>query len=87
MKTSWRPSLEDLESTADEELSKHYSVQGMPTDQQLFASTFRRDVFSLPEGKVVLQWPEVLSPESFNDVRDWLSVVMRKIERATKKTV
>lgn len=41
----------------------------------------KEDVFALAEGDAVLQWPTAISPESFTDLRDWLDLVLRKIER------
>ena len=41
----------------------------------------KEDVFALTEGDVVLQWPELLSRESFEDLKDWTVIVLRKIER------
>ena len=41
----------------------------------------KEDVFSLTEGDVVLQWPELLSQESFEDLKVWAGIVLRKIER------
>ena len=41
----------------------------------------REDVFSLTEGDIILQWPTAISPESYADMKDWLDLVLRKIER------
>ena len=41
----------------------------------------KEDVFALTEGDVVLQWPELLSRESFDDLKEWAEIVLRKIER------
>ena len=41
----------------------------------------KEDVFALSEGDVVLQWPESLSRESFEDLQEWTVIVLRKIER------
>ena len=41
----------------------------------------KEDVFALTEGDVVLQWPELLSQESFEDLKAWADIVLRKIER------
>ncbi|GAC1433145.1 MAG: hypothetical protein NVSMB58_16410 [Terriglobales bacterium] len=40
-------------------------------------------MFSLAEGKVTIQWPTPLSPDSIQDVKDWLKIVERKIVRST----
>jgi len=42
----------------------------------------RQDVFSLDEGTVRIEWPEPLSAESFEDLRDWLDILKRKIGRS-----
>jgi hypothetical protein len=44
----------------------------------------KQDVFSLPEGEVVLQWPEPLTPESFDDFESWLKLVLRKVKRSVQ---
>ncbi len=45
----------------------------------------RQDVFSLTEGPVTIQWPASLSPESYEDLADWLDIVKRKIGRSVSK--
>ena len=47
----------------------------------------RQDVFSVPEGEISIQWPVSLSPESFEDVGDWLDILKRKIGRSVKEPV
>ena len=47
----------------------------------------RQEVFSLPEGTVAIEWPGDLSPESFQDLSDWLDILKRKIGRAAKQRV
>jgi len=42
----------------------------------------KEDVFSLKEGDVVLQWPERISAESFQDLEDWTKLLLRKIKRS-----
>ncbi len=46
-------------------------------------STMQEDVFSISEGRVVIQWPAPLSAESIADLKDWLKIVERKITRST----
>jgi hypothetical protein len=41
----------------------------------------KEDVFTLDEGEVVLQWPERLSKESFEDLETWMGLQLRKIKR------
>lgn len=42
----------------------------------------RQEVFALTEGDVVIQWPEKLSPDSWQDFEDWLKILQRKIKRS-----
>ena len=42
----------------------------------------RRDVFALPEGEVVFQWPARLSAESFEELSEWSALMLRKIGRS-----
>ena len=44
----------------------------------------REDVFNLEEGQVVLQWPVNLSPESFEDFKGWIDLVLSRAKRAVK---
>ncbi|HUO82597.1 MAG TPA: hypothetical protein VM616_07055 [Gammaproteobacteria bacterium] len=45
----------------------------------------RQDTFTLDEGTVTIEWPERLSKASFDDLRDWLTIMGRKIERAAAR--
>jgi hypothetical protein len=45
----------------------------------------RRDVFSLPEGTVIIEWPASLSTDSYDDIKDWLEILKRKIGRSVVK--
>ena len=47
-------------------------------------TSFRQDLFSLPEGAVTVSWPATISQESFQDVADWLPILERKIKRSVK---
>ena len=40
-----------------------------------------REVSSLAEGEAVLQWPANLSREGFQDLEDWLTLVIKKLKR------
>jgi hypothetical protein len=41
----------------------------------------KEDTFTLDEGDVVLQWPERLSQESYEDLESWMHLQLRKIKR------
>ena len=43
------------------------------------------EVFALAEGEVVLQWPNQMSPESYEDFKDWLELITRKAKRMVEK--
>lgn len=45
----------------------------------------QEDVFSLAEGRVVIQWPSPLSADSVQDLKDWLKLLERKITRSTAR--
>jgi hypothetical protein len=47
-------------------------------------TNMQEDVFSLSEGRAVIQWPTPLSAESIQDLKDWLKLVERKITRSKK---
>ena len=44
----------------------------------------RQDTFSLDEGQVILQWPANLSEHSYEDMKDWIELQMRKIRRGVQ---
>lgn len=54
------------------------STPSIPTP----AANMRQDTFSLDEGLVVLQWPAQLSKTSFEDLKDWMELQLRKIGRS-----
>lgn len=43
----------------------------------------KEDVYTLPEGDLVLQWPERLSRASFEEIEDWFRLMLRKLKRQT----
>lgn len=45
-------------------------------------SGMRQDVFTLDEGQALIQWPETLSQDSFEDFKSWLDLVIRKAKRS-----
>lgn len=48
-------------------------------------SNVQEDVYSLPEGRVVVQWPAPLSAESIQELKDYLKLLERKITRSQAK--
>jgi hypothetical protein len=45
----------------------------------------RNDVFTLDEGEVILQWPDHMSPESYEDFEAWLDLIAKKAKRSVGK--
>ena len=45
-----------------------------------------REVFSLGDGVVTLEWPDTLDSEGLADVDDWLQLVLRKLKRLKAKS-
>lgn len=41
----------------------------------------KEDVYTLVEGDVVLQWPEQLSYESFQELDAWMKLMLHKLQR------
>jgi hypothetical protein len=56
------------------------SVVGQPAGVRQVG--FKQDTFSLNEGQVVLQFPEKMSSDSFEDFKDWIELQLRKIKRS-----
>jgi hypothetical protein len=41
-----------------------------------------REIFAVGEGEVTLTWPKEMSQESYQDIEDWLAILLRKMKRA-----
>ena len=41
----------------------------------------KEDIYTLPEGDVVLQWPARLSQESFDEIKMWTDLMLKKLKR------
>ncbi|SAI72189.1 Uncharacterised protein [Bordetella ansorpii] len=48
------------------------------------SANMRQDTFTLDEGQVMLQWPAQLSEDSYEDLKDWLELQLRKIRRGVQ---
>lgn len=51
-------------------------IQTLPT-----LDGVRREVFVIPEGDVIIQWPSKMSGDSFQDLNDHLKIFLRKLKR------
>jgi hypothetical protein len=76
--------VENLETKKIEEPSRMEAPQSIRTVRSGSKAGTKEDVFSLKEGNVVLQWPDGLSPESYQDLEDWTQIVLRKIKRGVQ---
>jgi hypothetical protein len=47
-------------------------------------SGVRREVFALDNGEAILQWPAQLTADGVAELKDWLTLVIRKVERISK---
>lgn len=52
-----------------------------PLKRREVKPSMKEDVYTLKEGDVVFQWPDRLSPESYEDLKDWTTLLLRKIAR------
>lgn len=41
----------------------------------------RKDVFALNEGNAAIFWPQSMSEDSYEDFKDWVELVLRKVKR------
>lgn len=46
----------------------------------------KKELFSLDEGHITVQWPASISSESFDDIKDWLEILERKIGRCVRSS-
>lgn len=67
---------------ADKPMIAHAIPQAAPPKPRDVKIGIKEDVFSLEEGNAVLQWPSNLSRESFDDLKAWVELVLKKIERS-----
>ena len=54
----------------------------MVPDALTLGATMIQDTLTLPQGKVVLQWPATISQEDYQDVEAWLHLMGRRVKRA-----
>jgi hypothetical protein len=76
---------EEIVGSAEVELKDAATGQVVERRSSAAPQGTRRDVFSLQEGEVSVQWPSTLSPESLQDIEDWLDILKRKIGRSVAK--
>ena len=70
-------------SNPSSQVSATFTPQSQPS-RLAAGPDVRQDIFSLDEGQVVLQWPAQLSEASYEDLKDWLELQLRKIKRSVQ---
>ncbi len=85
--TDTEETSEEGASSADNEppVSTPSTVSSQPTIPLLMRPGMKQDVFSLEEGQVVIQWPESLSQESYEDFEGWINLILRRAKRSITK--
>jgi hypothetical protein len=61
------------------------TVDRAPSRRPISQPGMREDTFTLDEGQVVIQLPDRLSASSFEDLKDWLDLVVRKAKRTVRE--
>ena len=49
------------------------------------SSRVNHDVFWLPEGNVAFSYPEKFSPDGLQDMKEWLALIVKRVERSNLK--
>ncbi len=57
------------------------AVKPPAPDQKPPKPGMKQDIFTVDEGELVVQWPAELSKNSFEDIKDFLAILERKIQR------
>jgi hypothetical protein len=75
--------FKDGEADADgEENGVENEAQRRPLRRRPMQSGMKEDVFNLDEGPVVVQYPDRMSEASYQDLEDYLQLVIRKAKRS-----
>lgn len=78
---------DDAADDTDEDESENPPPQEQPQRRRLMQtqSGFQQATFPLNGGDALVQWPENLSEEEFEDFNDWLELVIRKVKRSVSR--
>jgi len=74
------PSLESSQDDRNESPAAKTEVRTTHSRGGL-KPNMKEDVYTLPEGDIVMQWPENLSNDSFEDIKSWTELMLRKMKR------
>jgi hypothetical protein len=42
----------------------------------------KEDTYTLGDGQVVIQWPDKIAPEEYEDLETWMQLMIRKVKRS-----
>jgi len=70
------------EQPSDEPPPNGSEVAEKPKARRKVASGSKEDVYTLSSGDAVLQWPERITQEEFDELGDWLDLMRRKLKRS-----
>lgn len=45
----------------------------------------KEDTYTLGDGQVVIQWPDSIAPEEYEDLETWLQLMIRKVKRSVRE--
>jgi len=78
------PKEAPMQNSVEQRSEQKVTPSDVPAQQQISQALAgnRRDIFSLDEGQVVLEWPEKMSAESYEDFQSWMEIQLRKIKRS-----
>jgi hypothetical protein len=89
--TTTRPAPpQGIGSKSHEEISVEAAIIGFSRGDQMrhqsrtrsLSSGTKEDVYTLDAGDAVLQWPEQLTTEEYEEINDWLDLMRRKLKRS-----
>lgn len=74
---------------------RDYSASGLPSmtmfpgqvaqSHQMSGSGTKSETFSLDNGAIVVSWPQHLTQDDFENVKDWLPILERKFKASVRK--
>lgn len=71
----------DIKSTPRTDAPANPFKKAVVEEDEKIAEGYRSEMFDTDEGKVTISWPSDLSAQSVEDMKDWLKLLERRIER------
>jgi hypothetical protein len=80
-------SRDDDENGGDESPDVDKTGKSPPAKaRREMATGSKEDVFTLASGDAVLQWPERITSDEYEDLEGWLQLMLRKLKRSVVAT-